>query len=231
MTKENRKDLLDRIRKILATANNGAATDGEAVAAAEIAALLIDRHGVTPDELDKSAMGEVEDVFVRFDFASPPPDWYTVLSNSMATLFDCLVFLSRPHEIVFVGLEGDGEMAGELLNYLVDHCNAEAQRQTSDREFKSRAIRRTFIASFRYSFALEVRSRIAQMNPQTELTAKRKSHIQNSIMLPKTSPVYASVSPFNAAGSVAGSVAGKEVHLGSDVIKSGATKRITGGAK
>lgn len=112
----NRQDIIDRIRAMRAKAEDAAATEAEAMAAAEMAARLLVKHDIKPEELAEIQKAEgVEHAFRQGKVGHPVAEGVAV---AVSQLTETKVYRDRA-EIKFIGLEEDVLMAVYLIEMLV----------------------------------------------------------------------------------------------------------------
>lgn len=112
----NRQDIIDRIRAMRAKAEDAAATEAEAMAAAEMAAKLLIKYDIKPEELAEIGKAEgVEQAFRQGKVGHPVAEAVAV---AVSELTETKVYRDRA-EIKFIGLEEDVLMAVYLIEMLV----------------------------------------------------------------------------------------------------------------
>jgi hypothetical protein len=115
---EERKKIIDRIRKMLAMAEDNA-NENEAATAAGMAARLIAKHQITNVEIQA---GRVDDSMTvdREDWVIPGvnlPAWCGSLSIHVGRFMSCSVYRLNCAGVKFYGCEGDAEIAKEMMVY------------------------------------------------------------------------------------------------------------------
>jgi len=112
----NRDEIIAKIRALRAKAEDAAATEAEAMAAAEFAARLLTKHDIKPDELAEVAKSDgVVSGFRQGKVLHPVAD-YT--ANAIAAFTETKAY-NQNGEIRYIGLEEDVLMAVYLTEMLV----------------------------------------------------------------------------------------------------------------
>lgn len=112
----NRDEIIAKIRALRAKAEDAAATEAEAMAAAEFAARLLTKHDVKPDELAEVAKSEGTVSGFRQGKVLHPLADYT--ANAIAAFTETKAY-NQEGEIRYIGLEEDVLMAVYLTEMLV----------------------------------------------------------------------------------------------------------------
>lgn len=112
----NRDEIIAKIRALRAKAEDAAATEAEAMAAAEFAARLLTKHDIKPDELAEVAKSEGTVSGFRQGKVLHPVADYT--ANAIAAFTETRAY-NQNGEIRYIGLEEDVLMAVYLTEMLV----------------------------------------------------------------------------------------------------------------
>lgn len=112
----DRSDIIDKIRALRAKAEDAAATEAEAMAAAEMAARLLVKHDIKPEELAEVAKSEGTISGFRQGKVLHPVADYTC--NAIARFTETKGY-NHNGEIKYIGLEEDVLMAVYLTEMLV----------------------------------------------------------------------------------------------------------------
>jgi len=115
--------IIERVRKLLAMAND-ASSPNEAAIAAERARKLMDKHSLTQADVEALESGNGTFAEIRTGEARKfMAKWEQWLAVSAASLNDCIA--QRPHvgggksKIEFCGEESDAQVAASMFDYLV----------------------------------------------------------------------------------------------------------------
>lgn len=112
----NRDEIIAKIRALRAKAEDAAATEAEAMTAAEFAARLLTKHDIKPDELAEVAKSEGTVSGFRQGKVLHPVADYT--ANAIAAFTETRAY-NQNGEIRYIGLEEDVLMAVYLTEMLV----------------------------------------------------------------------------------------------------------------
>lgn len=112
----NRDEIIAKIRALRAKAEDAAATEAEAMSAAEFAARLLTKHDIKPDELAEVAKSEGTVSGFRQGKVLHPVADYT--ANAIAAFTETRAY-NQNGEIRYIGLEEDVLMAVYLTEMLV----------------------------------------------------------------------------------------------------------------
>lgn len=157
----NRKEIIEKIMNLRAKAANAASTEAEAMTAAEMAAKLLTKHEIRPEELaEAKEEGAIAGAVRTGKILYPVAEW-TI--NAISTLTE-----TKGHadggEAVFIGVESDVLMA----NYLVEMLIGTARRgwireaETTYKRCKFNALSKYRDAYYR-GFAMSVSERLRAM--------------------------------------------------------------------
>ena len=106
--------LIERVRKLYAMAQD-TSSEHEAAIAARRARHLMDKHGLSVEDLQQSEFGSAQTSWNRKTL----PMWYQGLVLSVAELNDCMVERSRDNRVTLKGFEVDVIGANLMLDYLI----------------------------------------------------------------------------------------------------------------
>lgn len=121
--------VIEKIRKLLALANNDGATEGERDNALRMAHNLLAKHNLSMSALEEP---EEERQRVNEEFYGRP--WAATVAQAVAKLFFCKYYVAKSHRKnmvhhFFVGKESNSITALEMSKYLVASIKKEAARQ------------------------------------------------------------------------------------------------------
>ena len=120
----NNGKVIDRIKKLLAMANDGK-FDHEAEAALLLAQKIMVEHNITMSEIESVETVNKKAVHTRLtDYSGRTPWWKKDLSQIIADNFRCLSYISKipgKTSILIIGLEEDAEIAREVYQYAVSY--------------------------------------------------------------------------------------------------------------
>jgi len=132
METEIQKKVLDRVRKMLALANDAAAAEGERDNALRMAHATLAKHNFTMAEAEKSGSPAQEARVMEFNTSRDQP-WSRRVSNAVAELFFCKYFFDRPRHRKagqiyhwFVGRESNVTTAKLMADYVIKSIMSEA---------------------------------------------------------------------------------------------------------
>lgn len=119
--------IIDRLKKILAIANDAAATEGERDTALKMAYNLMERHNLSMADLPEQAeeKREMADIIISVD------KWGRTVAHAMADLFFCKYFFMRTgttgkDKHVFVGRVSNTATAIAMTEYVLKSIKREA---------------------------------------------------------------------------------------------------------
>jgi uncharacterized DUF497 family protein len=122
--------ILKILKRLLRVTVDRGATANEAEIAAATARRLLDKHGLTIEQVeelrdDPDAVGEesVDSKYRRF------PRWYTCLASGIAGGFECSAVSSLAGPMTFIGLRQDIAIAAYLFRTLVAELPRAAERE------------------------------------------------------------------------------------------------------
>lgn len=171
--------ILERVRKLLAMANDSSSPN-EAAIAANRARKLMDQHGLTQAEVDRMAAGDAEFVAVAFGkvrrFAAK---WEQYLAVEIAKLNDCIVRFRNVQyttkgvyrQMEFCGEINDVQSAVAMFNFLTDTvirlCKAYMKSQGYTR-YNARVG-----DAYKDAAGLEIRNRLESMRGERQIGTDR----------------------------------------------------------
>lgn len=141
----NKEKATDRIRKLLATANNAGATDGERDNAMSFAMKLMAAHNLEMANFtgDQSVPKEKR---VKVEYESNPSPWTRRVGGAIARMFFCEMFYSpirgkQKYLFTFVGLESNANTAMEMTAWLIKsiarECTKKQKEHKGDHAFST----------------------------------------------------------------------------------------------
>lgn len=120
--------IIDRVRKMMALANNDGATEGERENALRMSYALLAKHNLTIDDLQ-----EVEERCAEF-LDSVHAAWARQIANAIAKLFFCNYYISYPNGKIrhnFVGKASNAMTASLISDYVMRSVRREASRMST----------------------------------------------------------------------------------------------------
>ena len=147
--------IINRIKKMLALANDAAAAEGERDNAMRMAYNLLAKHNLTMATVEGHTNEEKREQNAAQFYGRP---WALVVASAVAELFFCKYFYMRSRtrnqvHHYFVGKQSNSVTALEMTRYLVDSIKKEAnQRMRAEGEG----------AAYRRSFSLGAANKIRQ---------------------------------------------------------------------
>lgn len=155
----SKQEALDKVRKLLAKANDSAVDEAESAAFAAKAQQIMDRYRIESFMLEKSKE-EVEETEEIKDWADPldpsrrMPSWRVALSQGIAHANGCQVYYSGCGGLNIIGCASDVEM----VRYMYAFCVGQVDRMA--KAFKGNG--RRWITSWRYGVASTVCKRMKE---------------------------------------------------------------------
>lgn len=116
---EVRARKIERIRKLLALARDGGASEHEAATALQMAQALMETEGVTDTELHAAQASEA---FTATGAKSRVPSWEDRLGGAIANIFACDALHHRNGSWSFVGIDPLPEIATYAFDVLRRQC-------------------------------------------------------------------------------------------------------------
>lgn len=154
MNPEDKKRIIDRIRKLLAVTEARGATPNEAASAARMAEATLRKYQLEMKEviLEDLSKGGIEEMWARGTKNKPNmskkatlPTWAAILAPAVAKLFD--VFAKQGHwpevghVVIFVGYTLDIEVAKWTYEYLMGQVQLALDRVEADMEATLKELR------------------------------------------------------------------------------------------
>lgn len=138
--------IINRIKKMLALANDAGATEGERDNAMRMAYNLLAKHNLTMATVEGHTNEEKREQNASQFYGRP---WALTVAQAVAKLFFCEYFYmrsgTRNHVYhYFVGKESNSVTALEMAKYLVDSIKKEANRRMREAGEGGAAYRRSF---------------------------------------------------------------------------------------
>lgn len=169
----NDERIRDRIRKILALANDAGATSDESANAMEMAMRLMAQAGVTSEELKATAVNDTEGELVHADVDSAAYKWQVILAGAAADLYGAFVTIQRKFYngswtkvINFHGSDDVVDAAQQTYRWFWKQIRA------SYKEYLKASGKNASMATrqaFQVSAALEVRRRVRKLLDTTTI--------------------------------------------------------------
>lgn len=126
--------IINRVKKLMALANDRAASDGERDNALRMAYATMAKYNLDAQDVEGKPQGpqEVRCERTAHDVYARP--WAMAVANSVSNLFFCRVYYRRSAKkdcahFSFVGKESNAEAAVEVMSCLVSSIFAEAKRR------------------------------------------------------------------------------------------------------
>lgn len=153
---ENIEKVMDKIRKLLALANNNP-NENEAMAAALKAQKLMAEYNIELDQLeDKPAQREItKEIYLSSD-KHEMKKWKIGLASIIAKNFRCQVYLLNSKDVVFYGYKEDAKIALQVFSFLYETGNKLAVRyynKCKKEGQETRGLMNTYLAGFRKGVA------------------------------------------------------------------------------
>lgn len=125
--------ILTKVRKMMALAGDGAASDGERDNALRMAHALLAKHNLSMAEVEAKG-GQAEEARGVELCESRNQPWARTTAHAIANMLFCSYFFSRSSHAGkvthnFVGREGNAKTAAELANYVIGSIMSEANKQ------------------------------------------------------------------------------------------------------
>ena len=121
------KETVDKVKKLLALANDTAATEEEAKTAMLMAQKLMAKEDIDEDDLGED---EKQRMVMRSVFVPKNPQWCLILADVIAKNFKCEAFqFGTAPGVHFLGYEGDVEVCVQVFEYARKICNRFACRE------------------------------------------------------------------------------------------------------
>lgn len=111
---------IDKVRKLLAVANDKGATEAEAMTAALMAQKLMAKYDIDILDVEEKKTAEeigeeVVDTTLKGHFSTK---WKTQLATTIARNFRCKVYTNGSNTVVFYGRKSDTKIAGDVFKFL-----------------------------------------------------------------------------------------------------------------
>jgi hypothetical protein len=226
--------LVDRIRKLLALANDAGASDNEADVARDIAAKLMTAHGILESDITESIVDEVATVD-RTMFTDGNLEWSRYIGGAVARIVECK-FYTTGNSGVWVGSTRQRETAQEMYSILVMEVERRAKIAMLWRKAEGFTDAGVYTKSFKLGMASAISDKSREMvesraKPSDSTALERQDKLQKAIK-DKTPPLYKGkgVNAKNTSGFSAGTAVGSTVELRRSVGGS-STKRLGSGSK
>lgn len=138
MANKLESSIVEKIQKMLATANDKAASESEAQTALLMAQKLMAKHGLEMTDVEAHADSEQKKEIVKdFTEAQKTEWWQGRLANVIADNFKCFIYVSRyggSQRIIFVGLKQDAEIAKTVYMFAASILPHLAKKYLKDRK-------------------------------------------------------------------------------------------------
>ena len=160
--------IINRIKKMLALANDAGATEGERDNALRMAYNLLAKHNLTMATVEGHTNEEKREKKAEQFYGRP---WALVVAQAVAKLFFCEYFYMRSSTKnhvyhYFVGKESNSVTALEMAKYLV-----ESLRKESNRRMRELGENVTWRRSFATGAANRIRSRVNELKAEASAPA------------------------------------------------------------
>ena len=132
---DEQKRILERVRKMLALANDAAASEGERENAMRMAHATLAKYNLSLSEAEASGSAP-EEARIEGGMVGRDYPWMRTCAHAMAELFFCeyLIARARGGKVVhyFVGRESNTITAREMTSYVISSIDREAKRWSAE---------------------------------------------------------------------------------------------------
>lgn len=126
--------ILSRIKKMLALANDAAATEGERDNALRMAHATLAKYNLSMAQVD--ATGGISEDRIAGEFELREYAWMRSVAQAIGNLFFCIMFYQRTQvkhaRYVFVGKESNARTAVEMTRFILNSIDREGMRCARD---------------------------------------------------------------------------------------------------
>ena len=135
---EEREKILQRIKKMMALANDRAASSGERENALAMVSEILNKYNLTMAEADAQHLGNEEKRIKEGIFEKKYGHaWCRNIANAIAQLYFCHYFITQSNkgqkvEHYFVGKQSNVFTAQEMTRYVLDSIMKEARQETRE---------------------------------------------------------------------------------------------------
>jgi hypothetical protein len=185
---ENKESLLRRIRALAAKTTSNGCTESEAMSAAALLARLVDKYGLTPDDL-AAPLERLTEEAVKQDMKMTCNSLYAV---DVAKYCDCEAFrrkkLDKKHDLVFFGTEVDVLLAKYIMALLATANQSGFRDYILNRPFvispgSSKVSMNRERRNFNIGFAERISTRLIQMKIERNTEVDQNSGLSNSSLV------------------------------------------------
>lgn len=177
----SREEIIAKIRAMRAKAEDSAATEAEAMAAADMAARLLIKHDIKPDELAEVAKSEGSvSGFGQGKVLHPIAEY---ASYAVQQFTETKAYFPRgTGEVKFIGLEEDVLMAVYLIEMLVGAAKRAWIGFSEENGIERIGFKRMQVArvSFFFGFAMRVSERLEQLKAERDAARQSAQGTSNS---------------------------------------------------
>jgi len=137
---EDREKILQRIKKMMALANDRAASSGERENALAMVSEILNKYNLTMAEADAQHLGNEEKRIKEGIFEKKYGHaWCRNIANAIAQLYFCHYFITQSNkgqkvEHYFVGKQSNVFTAQEMTKYVLDSIMKEARQEAREQE-------------------------------------------------------------------------------------------------
>lgn len=208
---------LDRIKKLLAVANNDAASENEAETARRLAERLMEAVGISEEEIRNSTLrGEDPAATVRREQGDrKTSSWKGIVAVAVSRMVNCYVYVdSYTKRLQWVGTDSQRESAKELYSWIVKQIDRMTKSAVKGR---GKSWAQSYRQGVSNAIAKQARELVAERlknHPQTSEALVVQDRIQQAIRacLPKLNKSKTSSAADGEAFSI-GMMDGKTVKL------------------
>ena len=175
------EEVIAKVQKLMALANNEGATPAEAERAMVQAKALLRKYELDMADVMMKKMESEDPIVEQFMRLNPSaygsnqlatlPTWIRLLMVGVQTYTRTRMFMNQRvsgNKVMFAGMEHDVAIAKHMMQYLID---ATYQQATKDVSCKTKADR----SSFRYGMAAELQARLKQLRKEEDKASEQEA--------------------------------------------------------
>lgn len=133
---EEKKKIIDRVKKILSLSSNQGATEGEATAAIFKVKEILKKYNLSMVDVNSHTHTKTTTVHKVIDMGGKSEEWILLLVNALSKEFDCVtvtaLYQKGYENYLIIGDEVDAKIVEYLLSYLMETIN-ELRRKHIDK--------------------------------------------------------------------------------------------------
>lgn len=160
----NKERVLSRVKKMLALANDAAATEGERDNALRMAHATLAKYNLSMAQIEATGGGVSEDRITN-QFELREYAWMRSVAHAIGELFFCIMFYQRVQvkyaRYVFIGKESNARTAVDMTKFILDSIDREGMRQA--RNIPGESARGTYWRSFCKGAAARIYQRCQEL--------------------------------------------------------------------